>query len=47
MVINSRTRDKMRMGSRGYNDIKESDTGSAAPIFDVITQTWTNLYPII
>ena len=45
MVIRSKTRDKMRMGSRGYNDIKESDTGSASPIFDVISQTWTKPIP--
>ncbi len=45
MVIRSKERDKMRMGSRGYNDIKESDTGSASPIFDVISQTWTKPIP--
>ena len=45
MVIKSKSMKKRQISSRGYNDIKESDTGSASSMFDVITQTWTQPIP--
>jgi len=43
-MIMQKTMNKKQVSSRGYNDVKQSDTGTATPLFDCLSQTWTN-YP--
>ena len=40
-MISDQTMDKKQVSSRGYNDVKQSDTGTAIRIFDCLSQTWT------
>lgn len=43
-MVMQKTMNKKQVSSRGYNDVKQSDTGTATPLFDCLSQTWTN-YP--
>jgi len=40
-MINNQTMRKKQVSSRGYNDVKQTDSGIATPLFDCLSQTWT------
>ena len=43
-MTGNQTMDKKQVSSRGYNDVKQSDTGTKTPLFDCISQDWQT-YP--
>jgi len=40
-MVNNQTMRNKQVSSRGYNDVKQSDTGTATPLFDCLSQSWT------